>query len=130
MSDYLQETKEAFIEKMTKMGIIDKNGAILNKQGYIDWLKEKEKRIHSQIIHHSEPGGYDLNLLHKDLEIVQEMLSNVTNIEKLDREQEIIERYVAKQEKRNARIQDIKEKTKNFIRLFTFQKQPTPEYGK
>ena len=131
MSDYLQEMKQNILDKMAELGIVDSQGNVLDEQKYIDWLTEKEKRIHSQIRNHAEPGGYELNLLYKDMEVVQEMLRTATGANESDREQEILERFSNKQEKRNAKIQNLKDAGKRVIRLFTWQRKPhTPERGK
>ena len=128
MSDYLQEIKESFLDKMFQLGIVDKKGKIIDEERYIHWLEEKEKRVQSQIRNHKEPGGYDLNLLYKDMEVVQEMLRNATGSDLPNREQEIMERFSNKQAKRNVMLNNLKQ---GMIRLFTWQrKTPTPERGK
>lgn len=131
MSDYLQEMKQNILDKMESLGIVDADGNILDEQKYIDWLQEKERLIKSQIMNHREPGGYDLNLLYKDMEVVQEMIRAATGNDTPNREQEIIERFSNKQEKQNETIQKIKDAGKRVIRLFTWQRKPqTPEHGK
>ena len=128
MYDYLQEMKQNILDKMAELGIVDGHGNILDEQKYIDWLTEKEKRIQSQIRHHAEPGGYELNLLYKDMEVVQEMLRTATGAKESDHEQEIMERFSNKQEKRNVMLNNLKQ---GMIRLFTWQRRtPTPERGK
>jgi len=128
MSDYLQEIKESFLDKMFQLGIVDKKGIIIDEERYIHWLEEKEKRVQSQIRNHKEPGGYDLNLLYKDMEVVQEMLRDATGSDLPNREKEIMERFSNKQAKRNAMFNNLKQ---GMIRLFTWQrKTPTPERGK
>ena len=59
------------------------------------------------------------------------MLRTATGANESDREQEILERFSNKQEKRNAKIQNLKDAGKRVIRLFTWQRKPhTPERGK
>lgn len=130
MSDYLQEVKEEILDKMFHQGIVDKEGEILDEQKYTDWLTQEEDRIKSQIAHHAEPGGYNLNLLYKDLEVIQGMLRSLTDSKPSGREQELMERFSAKQEKRNATIQNMKNGAKRVIRLFTFQRKTAPERTK
>ncbi len=131
MSDYLQEVKQNVLDKMAQLGIVDDNGNILDEKKYIDWLHEKEKRIQSQIMNHDEPGGYELNLLYKDMEVIQEMIRDATGSGESDREHEIMERFSNKQEKRNATIQNMKAGVKRVVRLFTWQrKNQTPGRGK
>lgn len=131
MSDYLQEVKEEIIDKMFRQGIVDQGGEILDEQRYTDWLTNAESNIKSQIAHHAEPGGYDLNLLYKDLEVIQEMLRSLNDSKPSGREQELMERFSAKQEKRETKIQNLKNGAKRVIRLFSFQRNPrTPEHTK
>ncbi|MBO4700501.1 MAG: hypothetical protein J5620_01990 [Alphaproteobacteria bacterium] len=131
MSDYLQEVKEEILDKMFHQGIVAQGGEILDEQKYTNWLTQAESNIKSQIAHHTEPGGYNLNLLYKDLEVVQEMLRSLTDSKPSGREQELMERFSAKQEKRNAKIQNLKNGAKRVIRLFSFQRKPgTPEHTK
>lgn len=130
MSDYLQEVKEEILDKMFHQGIVDERGEILDEQKYTDWLIREENRIKSQIMHHTEPGRYNLNLLYKDLEVVQGMLRSLTDSKPSEREQELMERFSTKQEKRNAIIQNMKNGANRVIRLFSFQRKTAPEHTK
>lgn len=96
MSDYLQEVKETIINLMMQKGIVDENGNILDKEKYTNWLKQEAARINNEIINHKEPGGQHVNLLYKDLEVVQDMLMATKGSRQKTREEERIEKLETK----------------------------------
>lgn len=83
MYDYLQDTEKAFFEEMVNANIVARNGEILNKENYINWLHHKEENIRTELQAIPEPGDvydrYRANLLYKDMDIVRAMLRRQTN---------------------------------------------------
>ncbi len=123
MPDYLQEVRKVIVDDMKNQGIIDTKGEIIDIDGYVDYLIRESNRIQSQINKHQEPGGYYVNMLYKDLDVVREMLS-VVEPHKQSREEELIQRFEEKQTNRKAKIQKLTNGAKQVIRLFGFQRKP------
>ena len=121
MSDYLQEVKQTIFNDMIQKGIIGKDGEILDKKQYINYLNRESRRIQAQINSHKEPGGQHINLLYKDLDVVRELLA-ITEPQQPSREDELIERVKKNQIKRKQTIQNIKDGIKKFLLLFGFQR--------
>lgn len=123
MPDYLQEVRKVIVDDMKNQGIIDTKGEIIDIDGYVDYLIRESNRIQSQINKYQEPGGYYVNMLYKDLDVVREMLS-VVEPHKQSREEELIQRFEEKQTNRKAKIQKLTNGAKQVIRLFGFQRKP------
>lgn len=83
MSDYLQDTEKMFFEELVNANIVARDGRILDKANYIKWLQQKEEDVRSQLQQIPEPGDvydrYQANLLHKDLEVIRQMILRQTD---------------------------------------------------
>ena len=123
MPDYLQEVRQVIVDDMKNQGIIDTKGEIIDIDGYVDYLVHESNRIQSQINKHQEPGGYYVNMLYKDLDVVREMLAAVEQ-KQPSHESELIEKFERKQTERKAKIQKLTNGAKHVIRLFGFQRKP------
>ena len=101
MPDYLQDSEKMFIKELIDAHLVAPNGEILDKDEYIQWLRNREESLRAQIQAIPEPGDvydrYNANLLYKDIDVIHQMILRQTGSAKNDteskfqnREQELI----------------------------------------
>lgn len=112
MTDYLQDTKKQFLQEMIDAKIVAQDGKILDINKYIQWLRDKEAIIRTQIQEIPEPGDtydrYNANMLHKDIDVIRQMILLQTNPAPKNHEAKIIEKTERKRTEKRTFLDGIK----------------------
>ncbi len=112
MNDYLQDSEKQFLQEMIDAKIVAPDGKILDANKYIQWLRDKEAIIRTQIQEIPEPGDtydrYNANMLYKDIDVIRQMILRQTNPSTPNREAQIIEKTERKQSEKKTFLDGIK----------------------